>query len=675
MAGKTVPAALVEAGNRGHNRGVQLRQFNRSLFVASSVLFGLLLAATVLAVGAQRKDATAPPSSTTDPSPNAPQTVTTEGISIEFSVDPLGSSPNKPAQLLSGTEATVRFRIADANGGKALTNLRPAGWIDLRESDKATEARECREKVQSFLQQSFSKRPSIDLNSYFILTLNNEANISVIDPLSGFGGSKLYMLIALRAPGEDWVLSADNKKLYVSMPQVNQVAVIDTVSWNVIGNIETGRRPARVALQNDGRYLWVGTGASDDQISGVTVIDTVTSRVAAQLNLGRGHHEIAFAEDDSLAFVTSRQDGTLSVVDIRRLAKIGEVKVGALPSGLAYSPLSKALYVASEGDGTIVAVDAARHEVLARMKALPGLGPVRMVPDSRFGFVINKSNNVVFIFDASSNRIAHAVPVGRGADQLAFTRQFAYVRCAGSEFVDMIKLADLGKEVAVTHFPAGQKAPIESALKTFANAIVPAPEEGAVLVANPADKMIYYYSEGMAAPMGTFQNYRRDPRALLVLDNSIRETAQGVYTTTVRLGSPGRYDVAFLLDSPRVVNCFEITVAQNPAQPKETGTAIKVELLETTTSPVVGENYTLRFRVLDAKSNQPRPNIADVGVLIFLPPGTWNKREWARASADGVYEVSFVPPQTGVYYFYFRCPSLGVEYNKITPLTLHTVEK
>ncbi|HXQ73021.1 MAG TPA: hypothetical protein VN844_21155 [Pyrinomonadaceae bacterium] len=35
------------------------------------------------------------------------------------------------------------------------------------------------------------------------------------------------------------------------------------------------------------------------------------------------------------------------------------------------------------------------------------------------------------------------------------------------------------------------------------NAFVPAPEPGAVLFANPADKMIYYYSEGMAAPMAT----------------------------------------------------------------------------------------------------------------------------------------------------------------------------
>src|SRR5205085_9426623 len=134
----------------------------------------------------------------------------------------------------------------------------------------------------------------------------------------------------------------------------------------------------------------------------------------------------------------------------------------------------------------------------------------------------------------STNRIVHTVSAGAGADQISFTRGFAYIRTPGNEFVTMIKLADLQKEAAITQFPAGQKAPAASPSTSIAHAIVPAPEDGAVLVANAADQMIYYYMEGMAAPMGSFQNYKRDPRALLVIDNSLRETAPGVYTGTLR---------------------------------------------------------------------------------------------------------------------------------------------
>jgi len=155
-------------------------------------------------------------------------------------------------KLLAGTEARVRFKIVEATGGKAISNLRPAAWIDRREVAQTPNPRECREQVNSFLQPSFSKRPTVDLNSYFVLALNNEPNISVIDPLSGFGGSKLYTLIPLSSAGEDWIMSADKKRLYVSMPLVNQVAVIDLLTWKPIANIDAGMKPTRVALQHDG---------------------------------------------------------------------------------------------------------------------------------------------------------------------------------------------------------------------------------------------------------------------------------------------------------------------------------------------------------------------------------------------------------------------------------------
>jgi len=80
----------------------------------------------------------------------------------------------------------------------------------------------------------------------------------------------------------------------------------------------------------------------------------------------------------------------------------------------------------------------------------------------------------VSIFDVASNRLTHTVPVGPAADQIAFTRQFAYVRSVDNEFVNMIKLGDVDKEVSVTRFPAGEKAPKESPARSLADAIVPA---------------------------------------------------------------------------------------------------------------------------------------------------------------------------------------------------------
>ena len=63
------------------------------------------------------------------------------------------------------------------------------------------------------------------------------------------------------------------------------------------------------------------------------------------------------------------------------------------------------------------------------------------------------------------------------------------------------------------------------------------------------DKTVYFYKEGMAAPMGSFSNYGCQPRAVLVVDRSLRERGSpGVYETTVRLRKPGEYDVVFFLE-------------------------------------------------------------------------------------------------------------------------------
>jgi YVTN family beta-propeller protein len=571
-------------------------------------------------------------------------------------------------QVVAGEEATVRFKITGSNGGVPLTNLRPVAWVDQRQTKEPTGARECREKVQAFLQPSFSKRPTIDLNAYFILALNNEANISVIDPLSGFGGSKLYTLIPLKSPGEDWVMSAGNKRLYVSMPQANQVAVIDIPTWKVVANVDAGLKPARVALQHDGRYLWIG---NDD---GLTVLDTLAMKVAAQLKTGAGPHEIAFTDDDRFAFVTNKDAGTLSIIDVRKLAAVKEIKVGQQPAAIAFSSLGQTIYVANEGDGSIVAVGVAEQEVAARIETEPGVRAISIPSDGRYGFAVNTSKSKVYAFDLSSNRVVQSVPVGPGSDQISFTKQFAYVRSRGSEFVTMIKLADLGKEAAVTKFPGGQRAPGESLSTSVAAAIIPAPEDGAVLVANPADKMIYYYTEGMAAPMGSFQNYKRDPRALLVMDNSLRETERGVYSTTVRFNNAGYYDVAFLLDSPRLITCFDITVAENPNVPKKIETAVKIEPVGKEAIARVGERFDIRFKVIDAKTGAAKSDLSDMGVLVFLAPGIWQQRELAKPVGDGIYETSFVPPNAGVYYVFFQSASLGLQFNQSTPLTLQAVK-
>ena len=601
------------------------------------------------------------------------QRIVREGVAVEFSIAATSSEQGKPAELMEGADASVRFKITDAATGAALTGLRPAAWMNGRTGDQPAESKACRDLVQSFMQGSLRNRPDVDLNAYYILALNKEPNISVIDPLLGFGSSKLITLVMLESPGADWVLLGDGKRLFVTMPLANRVAVIDTATWKIVTNIDVEGGPSRLAVQPDGKYLWV---ASDAQ-GGVTIIDVASLQKAARIATGAGHHELAFTSDDRYAFVTNSQDGALSVVDVRQLKKVKEIRTGQRPSAIAFSSLSKAVYVTDEVDGTITVISAEKHEVMARLETRPGIKTVRIDPSGRYGFAANQKEDAVYIFDAATNRPLQTVAVEKGPDQISFTKTFAYIRSAGAEEVKMIRLSALakGEPADLSKFPGGQSPPGRSSGVAFADTIVPAPEENSVLVANPADQVIYYYTEGMAAPMGTFNNYRREPKAALIVDRSLREKEPGEYSALVKPPRSGKYDVAFLLDSPRVTHCFSVEAKLNPELEKKRQRApLQVESLLTNKQMKVGEKLRLRFKLTDPVTNEPKVGLRDVRVLTFLAPGVWQKRQWAESVGDGVYESEITAPQAGVYYVFFECPSLKVSYVQLPYLVLQALD-
>jgi hypothetical protein len=79
---------------------------------------------------------------------SAQQVFSEQGVSIEFSAAP------KP---VAGEETTVTFKITGTNGRVPLSNLRPVAWIDQRQSKQVSTLRECKDKVQAFLQASFAR--------------------------------------------------------------------------------------------------------------------------------------------------------------------------------------------------------------------------------------------------------------------------------------------------------------------------------------------------------------------------------------------------------------------------------------------------------------------------------------------------------------------------------------
>jgi hypothetical protein len=575
-----------------------------------------------------------------------------DGVAVELSMAPVQDN-----------DVEVRFAITNAEDGSPITGLNPIAWVDRYTAAPTDDS--CKAKIKSFLGGSLQARPEADLNKYAIITLNRDGTVAVIDPLLGFGGSKLLALVLLGGEGADWTLTPDHLTLFVSVPALNEVVAVDTQTWKVATRIAVARKPQRMALQPDAGYLWVATD------EGVSVIDTAERRAIA--NVAVTARDFAFSRDSRYAFITGND--SVSVVDVRDPKQVRNVPTAKSPVAITYSALSNAVYAGHE-DGTIVVIDAASHEVRSRVATTAGLRTIGLSRDGRWGFILNATTNVVNVLDSSTGHIVQTISMPGGPDKVSFTELYAYIRAAGSEEISMIRLSTVeeGKEPAISRFQGGQTAPEYASGPALPAAIVPAPEDGTVLVSNPADKIIYYYSEGMAAPMGSFQNYRREPLGVLAVNRNLRETTPGVYATTVRLAKGGRFDVPFLLDSPKMTQCFDYSVELPSDAKTENATAtVKLErLFEPTAS--AGARLTVRVRLVDGKTGRPLPDVKDLRVLTFTP-ARHQTRTFARPVGNGVYEATVVPPLAGVYYVFFESSSLGKTYRQLPHWVVTATEK
>ena len=640
-------------------------QLRLNWIFASIVVTSVLASAFALA---EETDFVGPP----DLSKINSQNIVRKGVSVQFKATP--AAPGRE-DIVAGEFANIEFRIEGAEDGEPLQSVYPGVWIDLTQTaDGQTRGTslECRTRVGQYLQGLVGMRPMIDLNSYYVMVLNQDASISVIDPVVGITGiTSLYANIPLTRPGADWAKTSNEKTMFVSMPRAGQVAYVDLDTFKVSKNVAAGEMPMRTVLQPDEKYLWVGNDAASGESGGVTVIETASGEIVATVVTGAGHHEISFSADSAIAFVSNRESGTVSVIDVAGLEKISDIDTGPTPISLAYSALSDSLYVADGTTGEVAVIAADNAELVARIKAGPGLGPMRFSEDGRWGILVNPQTNSVNVIDASTNEIAHIVPVDSKPFHVSITATFAYIRRLESERIAMLNLQELdrGGDVIINEFAAGSFPPGQVRDISIADGMVPAAQEAAVLVVSPADATVYYYMEGMNAPMGAFRNYGHKPRAVQIANRALQEKQPGVYSATVKVPIAGKFELAFLNETPQFLHCFTMEAKLNPASKPEFD-PVAVEYLNETTTLTAGETTTLRFRLMDPARGEVFSDVPDIRVRYFRAPRYGLTEIFATSLGNGIYAAEIKPDWPGAYYVYVAAPSLNARFNDLNYITM-----
>ena len=609
------------------------------------------------------------------------QEVIYQGIKVTCEIEHLDEQ-KKAGVFKEEDHVNFKFSVSDTLSNEGLSGVYPAAWLGRK--DVVTPA-SCLEKVKSYLTGGILNKADFDLNVYYVLAMNEDASINVVDPLFGYGGTKLLAKIMLNSPGMDWAITADESFVFVSLPAAKEVAVVQTKNWEVLKNIAIPGVPVHTKLQADGAWLWVTYVVEDRldaQKTGVIAINTADFTIKKVLPTGSGWHEIALDDENRFVFVSNSMDGTITIIDIQSLEIITTVYTSENPTALTWSPISKTLLVGHKGDGQIFVIDGLRHGINTIIEAEVGIEQIAVAPNRGLAFVVNPDEDLVHIIDLTNNQIVQTADVEDQPDAISFTDGLAYIRHRGSETILMIPLEAVGTPntpVNVIDFPGGQNPAGQTNYPTVAAGIVQAPGESAVLIANALDKMIYYYMEGMAAPMGSFSNYGREPRAVMVVDRSLQEAEKGVYQTTVQLRDPGNYDIAFFMNAPRLTHCFQIEVGfdENKAKQRILKQFGNLEIEYLTDDKIISKKREkmFRFRLKDRISQQFLINLEDVFVLQMDASGINFQKRWAIMNKEEeIYEVPIENLDNGIYHFYIECPSKDFSVEKNPAVSFEIVD-
>ncbi len=169
------------------------------------------------------------------------------------------------------------------------------------------------------------------------------------------------------------------------------VAVIDTASNAVTGNITVGHNPFAIAVSPSGGFVYV-TNRDDDTIS---LIDTTTDLVIDELDAGDTPEGVFVGNGE--VYVTNDATESVSVYREIDFQPIATLPTGAGPLSVAVSPDGKSAIVGNDDAGTVTILDAGVHTVRGTSTVGSNPAGIAITPDSTKAVVANNTGGSISI--------------------------------------------------------------------------------------------------------------------------------------------------------------------------------------------------------------------------------------------------------------------------------------
>jgi YVTN family beta-propeller protein len=169
--------------------------------------------------------------------------------------------------------------------------------------------------------------------------------------------------------------TADGTRLLASCEFSNRMVVVDVAHHTLQRTVPlyqvAGGKPQDVKLSPDGAVFYV----ADMIAGGVYLIDARTFAVIGFQRTGRGAHGLYVSRDSRRLFVTNRDEGSISVIDLatRRPAATWRLPGGGSPDMGNISADGTVLWLSGRYNNVVYAISAASGKLLATIPV--GSGP------------------------------------------------------------------------------------------------------------------------------------------------------------------------------------------------------------------------------------------------------------------------------------------------------------
>jgi YVTN family beta-propeller protein len=169
--------------------------------------------------------------------------------------------------------------------------------------------------------------------------------------------------------------SVDGRTMLVSCEFANRMLVVDAVTHQKLRQLDldvaSDGMPQDTRLTPDGRHFLV----ADMNAGGVYVFDGAATRRTGFIPTGKGAHGIYFSRDGTLGYVTNRDEGSVSLIDLSTLTPAGLWRIpgGGSPDMGGLSADGRVLWLSGRDHNEVYAMSTADGRLLARIPV--GTGP------------------------------------------------------------------------------------------------------------------------------------------------------------------------------------------------------------------------------------------------------------------------------------------------------------